>query len=185
MTYLTSPCVDESADDGQDFVFAQDQVLFAVDLDVRPGVLAEEDLVAGLDVERQLGAVLEDLAVAHRDDLALLGLLLRGVGDDDPPLDGLFLLDSLYDQAVVKRTNLHREASPFNTLSCSVACKTLDWKRFRAPEGFSGGVQGPSLPTIWKNIRRALALCQGECQGSPTPRGCTPRSSSRACSGGS
>ena len=40
--------------------------------------------VAGLDVERRHLAVLLDLAVAGRDDLALLRLFLGGVGDDDP-----------------------------------------------------------------------------------------------------
>src|SRR5213594_402668 len=95
------------ADDREYFVLAEDEVLLAVDLDVGPRVLAEEDLVPGLDVEGDLGAVLEDLAVADGDDLALLGLLLGGVGDDDPALDRLLLLDSLDDQTVVQWTNVH------------------------------------------------------------------------------
>src|SRR5205809_3631994 len=94
-------------DNRQDFVLAEDEVLLAVDLDVRAGVLAEEDLVTGLDVEGNLGSVLEDLAVADGDDLALLGLLLGGVGDDDPALDRFLLFDALDDQAVVKWTNFH------------------------------------------------------------------------------
>src|SRR5262245_26605480 len=155
MSYFTSPCVDGSADDGQDFVFAQDQVLLAVDLDVGPGILAEEDLVSGLDVQRQLGAVLEDLPVAHRDHLALLGLLLRGVGDDDASLDGLFLFDTTDDQSIVKRTNLHRESSPFK--NGFFARKILDGKRMRLPgtRGVSGGCARP-LPfrRLPKTIRR-------------------------------
>src|SRR6185436_2902981 len=94
--------------DGQDLVFAEDQDLFAVDLDVGPGVLPEEDRVAHLDVERDLGAVVEDLAVPHGQDLAPLGLLLGRVGDDDPALGRLGFLDAADQQPVVKRTYISR-----------------------------------------------------------------------------
>ena len=57
-------------DDREDVVLAQDDVLFAVELDLGARVLADEDLVAVLDVERAELAVLEDLAVADGDDLA-------------------------------------------------------------------------------------------------------------------
>src|SRR5262249_18238230 len=155
MSYLTSPLWLESADDGQDFIFAQDQVLLAVDLDVGPGILAEEDLVSGLDVQRQLGAVLEDLPVADRDDLALLGLLLRGVRDDDSSLDGLFLFDTTDDQPIVKRTNLHRESSPFD--SGFFARKTFDGKRLRLPgtRGDSGGCPRPFTSDDYPNTIRS------------------------------
>src|SRR5438128_5260617 len=97
-------------DNRQDFVLAENEVLLAVDLDVRARVLAEEDLVSGLDVEGDLGPVLEDLAVADGDDLALLGLFLGGVRDDDPALDRLLLFDALDDQAVVQWTNIHAKS---------------------------------------------------------------------------
>jgi hypothetical protein len=48
-----------------------------------PRVLAEEDGVPGLHVEREDLAVVLRLALAGGDDLALLGLLLGSVGDDD------------------------------------------------------------------------------------------------------
>ena len=66
-------------------------MLLAVDLDLGARVLAEQDAVAGLDVERADLAVLEDLAVADGDDLALERLLLGGVGDDDAALGLLSL----------------------------------------------------------------------------------------------
>ncbi len=50
-----------------------------------------------------------DLAVADRDDLALLGLLLGGVRDDDPALLDLLLLLPLDENSVVQRTNLHSQ----------------------------------------------------------------------------
>src|SRR5215510_15798445 len=69
-------------DDRQHVLFAQDQVLVVVDLHLGAGVLAEEDLVAGLDVERDLLAFLRHLPIPDGDHLALLGLFLGGVGDD-------------------------------------------------------------------------------------------------------
>jgi hypothetical protein len=47
------------------------------------------------------------------DDLALLRLFLRGVGNDDPPR-GLFLgVNALDDDTVVKRTEFHRHPPKF------------------------------------------------------------------------
>src|SRR3954466_8253586 len=63
-------------DDAEDLFFAHDEVLLAVHLDFLAGVLAEEDGVAFLHVERRDLAVLLDLALADRDDLALHRLFL-------------------------------------------------------------------------------------------------------------
>src|SRR5713101_5404513 len=93
-------------DDGQHVLFLHDQVLLVVDLHLRARVLAEEDLVAGLHVQGNLLAVLGHTAVAHRDDLALLGLLLRGVRNDDAPLLDFLLFLPLDDDPVVQRTYL-------------------------------------------------------------------------------
>src|SRR5512140_896425 len=93
-------------DHAEDVVLAHDQVLLAVDLDLGPGVLGEEDAVAGLDVEGPDLAVLLDLAVAHGDHLALDRLLLGRVGDDDAALGLLLLLHALHDEAVLQRTDL-------------------------------------------------------------------------------
>jgi hypothetical protein len=84
----------ELGENGQDLVLAQDEHVFAVDTDVRARILPEQDLVADLDVEGDLRAVLQDLAVAGGDDFAFLGLFLGRVGDDDPALRGLLLLDA-------------------------------------------------------------------------------------------
>src|SRR5947208_1892570 len=73
-------------DHAEDVFLAHDEVLFTVDLDLGSGVLPEQDRVSGLDVERRQLAVVVHLALAARDHLALLGLLLRGVGDDDASL---------------------------------------------------------------------------------------------------
>src|SRR5215472_7608885 len=93
-------------DDAEDVFLTQDEVLLAVDLDLGPRVLAEQDAVARLHIEGDDLAVLVHLPLAHGDDLALLGLLLRGVGDDDAA--GallLLLLEPLDDQPVGQRSN--------------------------------------------------------------------------------
>src|SRR5438132_11309198 len=81
-------------DHAEDVLLAHDQMLFAVDLDLGAGVLAEQHGVADLDVERGDLALVVRFALADRDDLALLGLFLRGVGDDDSPLALLFFGNS-------------------------------------------------------------------------------------------
>jgi hypothetical protein len=60
-----------------------------------------------LHVERDELAGLVAAARADGDDLALLGLFLGGVRNDDAALGLLFFLDALDDDAVVQRTELH------------------------------------------------------------------------------
>src|SRR5215831_9224716 len=93
-------------DDAEDVFLTQDEVLLAVDLDLRPRIFAKQDPVARLHVEGDDLAVLVDLPLADRDDLALLGLLLRGVGDDDATRALLLLLlEPLDDQPIGQRSD--------------------------------------------------------------------------------
>src|SRR6201986_5192484 len=79
----------------------EDGELLAVPLDLGAAVLAVEPLVAFGDVERSaLTRVLVDLAVADRENLALLGLLLGCIGQDDATGSGLLLLDRPHDQTI-------------------------------------------------------------------------------------
>src|SRR3984893_18800097 len=94
-------------DDREHVLFLHDQVLVVIDLHLGARVLAEEDLVAGLHVQRDLLAVLVHPPAAYRDNLALLGLLLRGIGNDDATLLDFLLLLALHENAVMQRTNLH------------------------------------------------------------------------------
>src|SRR5689334_11146171 len=92
-------------DDAEDLFFAHDQVLLAIELDLLAGVLAEEHRVAFLHIERRDLAVLLDLALADRDDLTLLRLLLGRIRDDDPA-DFLFpFFDASNDDAIVQGTD--------------------------------------------------------------------------------
>src|SRR5579872_7270261 len=65
-----------SADDPEDVAFLHDQQVLAVDLDLGAGPFAEQDAVAGLDVQRGHLAVLGAGPGAGGDDLALLRLFL-------------------------------------------------------------------------------------------------------------
>ena len=81
-------------------------MLIALDGHLAAGVLAEEDLVALLHVERLDLAVLTDLSVAGCNYFALLGLFLGGIRNDDSAFGLLLFIDSLYENAIVERTNL-------------------------------------------------------------------------------
>ena len=86
--------VEASADDPQDVAFLHDDQVFARDLDLGARPFAEQDAVAGLDVQRIDLAVFVAGTGAHGNDHTLGGLFLGGIGDDDPAR-GLFIgLDS-------------------------------------------------------------------------------------------
>src|SRR5499427_4542836 len=95
--------------DAEHILLAEDQVLLVVQGDLGAGVLAEEDAIAGLDVERDLLAVVRDLAVPNGDHLALLRLLLGAVRNDDAALLHLLLFLTLDENAIVQRANLHSQ----------------------------------------------------------------------------
>src|ERR1700724_3335781 len=96
-----------SGDDAQDVALLHDEEILPVNLDLRARPFAEQNLVAGLDIEGCELAAFIAAAGPHRDDLAFLGLLLGGIGDDNPAL-GLFLAFKTSDHdAVVQRTKAH------------------------------------------------------------------------------
>src|SRR5579885_569891 len=123
-------------DDAHDVGLLHDQELFAVDLDLGARPFAEQDDVTDLEVDRNELAVFIAAAGADGDDLALARLLLGGVGDDDAA-GGLFLgIDTLDDDAVVKRTELH--GSPPNLLD-SQGFSVTGWSPRPVPGAEVGG----------------------------------------------
>src|SRR5262245_21535766 len=84
-----------------------DQELLAVDLHLGARPLAEQHPVADLEIDGDELAGLVAAARAHGDDLALRGLFLGGVGNDDAAGGLLLGIDALDDDAVVKRTEFH------------------------------------------------------------------------------
>src|SRR5438045_900094 len=70
-------------DDSENVRLLHDDELLTIDLDLAARPLAEQDPVASLDVEGMQLAVLPARARAHRDHLALHGLFLGRVGNND------------------------------------------------------------------------------------------------------
>ena len=101
--FLATRLVEHAHDVG----LLHDQELLAVDLDLGARPFAEQHAVADLDVDRDELAGLVAAARADGDDLALRGLFLGGVGNDDAAGGLLLGIDALDDDAVVKRTKLH------------------------------------------------------------------------------
>src|SRR5207244_4585050 len=97
-------------ENGEDVFLAHDEVFLVVDLDLGARILAEQDLVAGLHVQRDLLAVVADLARPDGDHLALLRLLLGGVRDDDRASFDFLLLQTFDHDAIVQLTHLHLPA---------------------------------------------------------------------------
>src|SRR4051812_33299691 len=94
-------------ENAHDVAFLHDQEIDAVDLDLGARPLAEQHALADLQVDRNQFAGLVAAARSDSHDLALRGLLLGGVGDDDAA-GGLFLgIDALDDDTVVKRAEFH------------------------------------------------------------------------------
>src|SRR5215210_3665441 len=94
-------------EDTHDVGLLHDQELLVVELDLGPRPLAEQDAVAGLDVERAQLALVVQGAGADGDHLALLRLLLGGVGDDDPARGLLLRRHAADENAVMQGTEIH------------------------------------------------------------------------------
>src|SRR6516164_9079355 len=98
--------------DAQRFFLTQDQIFFVVHLDFTAGILAKEDAIARLHVQRHNFPVLIFLATADGDYFAFLRFLFGGVGNDDSTLRSLLLLNSLDQDSIMERSKIHLE-SPF------------------------------------------------------------------------
>src|SRR6478609_6890307 len=141
----------------EDLFLAHDQVFLALELDLLPRVLAEEDLVAGLHVERGDLAVLVGLALADRDHFTLLRLFLGAVGDDDRAHLLLALFDALDDDAVRQRPDsncglcCHRTVTPEKLWGRAVVTTRADARDRTATLAIELVTGGPGRP-------RGLAL---------------------------
>src|SRR5579863_3832328 len=98
-------------DDSHHVALLHDEKLFAVDLDLGAAPLAEQDPVAGLEVEGNELAAFVAGARAGGDHFAFLRLLLGGVGNDDAAFGLLFRVDAPDDDAIMQRAKLHGSSS--------------------------------------------------------------------------
>jgi hypothetical protein len=94
-------------DDGQYFGFPHDEELLAIELDLLARVLAEEDQISRLDVERHARAVLSDGAAPGGDHGAALRFLFCGVGNDDAADLLLTFFKAANDEAIVEWSDIH------------------------------------------------------------------------------
>ena len=100
--------------DAEHFFLAHDDEIFAVQLDLGAGILAEQDAVAFFHIEGVDLALLINFALANGDDFALLGLVLRGVRDDDATAGGFSFFHATDQNAVVERGEFsHKGADSF------------------------------------------------------------------------
>src|SRR5260221_14611892 len=98
-------------DHAHDVGFLHDDEVLAIELDLGARPLAEQDAVAGLDVERMQRAILAARARTDGDDFAFHRLFLGGVGNDDAPRGLCLGLDAAGQDAVLQRAKFPRDAS--------------------------------------------------------------------------
>src|SRR5271163_3704806 len=98
--------------DSHDVGLLHDQELLAVDLDLGASPLSEQDTLARLEFDRRKFASLVACAGSDRNDLALLRLLLDGIGNYDSAFRLLLALNSADDDAVVQWTEFHEGSFP-------------------------------------------------------------------------
>src|ERR1700677_5259406 len=84
------------------FFLTHNEEFLAINLDLSPGILAEQNAVPGLDIQRENLAFVVRLALPDGDDLTLLGLFLGRIRDDDAAPDRFALFHAPYKNAVVK-----------------------------------------------------------------------------------
>src|SRR5271157_5308453 len=92
---------DRAFNHAHDVGLLHDQELLAVDLNFRARPLTEQDALARFEFERREFAALVAGTGSDRDDLALLRLLLDGVGNDDAAFRLVLALNAADDDAVV------------------------------------------------------------------------------------
>src|SRR5271169_5835194 len=101
-------------DHAHDVGLLHDEELLPIDLDLGAGPFAEQHPVARFEIERNQPAALVPSARPGGNDLALLRLLLDGVGNDDAALRLVLSFDAADDDAVVQWTELHGLHSRFD-----------------------------------------------------------------------
>src|SRR5687768_4574375 len=102
---------------GEDVAGREDEVLLTGVLDLGAAVLAVDDLVTDRDVQRNAVAVVVDTTGTDRHDLALLGLLLGRVRDDQAGGRGLLGFERLDDDAVLEGLDVDRHFGSTSTFS--------------------------------------------------------------------
>src|SRR5579885_2504466 len=138
--------------DAEDLVLPHDQILFAIQLDVAARILAKQDAITHLHVQRDHFAVFQTLALAYRHHFALLGLLFGGVGNVQAALHLLFFFHSLDHDPVVQRSNLHVGTSTHNFVGLRI------WSRLTAARRFRDNIISTLTPSVTRFSCKLLKI---------------------------
>src|SRR5215471_9323702 len=95
-----------SGEYAHDVGFFHDQKFFTVELNLGAGPFSEQDLVANLKIDRDQLAGFVAATGAGSYDLALLGLLARGVRNNDAAGGLLLGIDAFHDHTIVQGAEL-------------------------------------------------------------------------------
>src|SRR6266851_1525168 len=98
-TLFTAGSRPSASDDSENLVLAHDQQLFTVDLDFRTGVLAEQNTVAGLNIQGLTRSVFFVLARSGRNHFAFLRFLFGAVRNNNSAAHLFAFVNSLHDHA--------------------------------------------------------------------------------------
>src|SRR5947208_11529871 len=94
-------------ENAHDVAFLHDQKFLTIELDLGARPLAEQHAAADLEIDRDQLAGFVTAARTNGDDLALAGLFLGTVRNEDAASGLLFGVDALDHDAIVKRTEFH------------------------------------------------------------------------------
>src|SRR6185437_7862771 len=95
------------SENAHDVAFLHDQKFLTIELDLGARPLAEQHAVTHLEVDRDQFAGFVTAARTNGDDLALRGLFLGTVWNEDAACGFVFGIDAFDHDAVVERTELH------------------------------------------------------------------------------
>ena len=99
--------VELSFDNAHDFFFAHDKKFLTVNLDGLARVLAEQNAITDLDVEGDKTTGFVALARTDGKHFTLVGLFTGGFRKNEAEGSGRFDVETLHNNAVMQRTNLH------------------------------------------------------------------------------
>jgi hypothetical protein len=94
-------------ENAHDVALLHDQEFLTVDLDLGAGPFAEQYAIANLEIDRDQLVSLVATAGTDCRDLALRGLLLGAVRNDDAACGFVFGVDAFDHDAVMERTEFH------------------------------------------------------------------------------
>src|ERR1035437_6219774 len=120
----------------EDLTLFHDQILFAINLDLRAAILAYQHAITLLHFKRDELPILIALAGAQGDNLALLGLLFGGIRNNDPALLHFLLFNRRRQRPLAQWFYAHRFLH---------SCLVCSWDRRLACRSFNRWTGNPPV----------------------------------------